>query len=691
MAVFLSPVFGVAGQVFDDNGNPLAGGKIYTYAAGTTTNATTYTTSAGNIAHTNPIVLDGAGRVPSGEIWLTDGVSYKFVVEDANNVLIGTYDNLVGINSNFVAFTNEQEIQTATAGQTVFNLTTMQYQPGTNSLSVFVDGVNQYGPGAQYAYVETDSDTVTFVSGLHVGASVKFTTSQLNTSGAVDASQVSYTPPFVNSVTTNVEDKLAQTVSVKDFGAVGDGVTDDTQAIQDAIDATPAGGKLYIPTGTYLITGAGLSRTVSITIQGDGIYGSGGTVLKYTGSGDAFTYGPSGGAAAGARFQDFRIEGTAAGQNGLVITNVFNQIKFDKVSIGDFSGSGANGAYLEDCWDIQFNKCSFSQNYNGVSCGIGATFAVVNACSWVNCEFNNCPNVGLAIQSGSNNTIFGCDFSGVGQIGIDLAPNLSAGANRACKSNYIGSSYFEGANTGGEIALIRIGAFASISPSLIQGNVVDTPYLDFQGDYITVDNAWATVIRDPQVGAVAGGKYAIAIGASADYTKIEWQRRANIDDNSTTTNYITNDVLSASGEISGNFTTPTRTAFFVTRSLVNNVTGNGTPYNMTQDAEVFDVTNNVSGGIFTAPKQAVYCLIANVRFVGTNGANRLTMDLVTSAGTYTLLDKDDSPIAANAEQYTGSQLVKLNAGQTAQVQVNVNGLGADTVDIAGSFQGYIVG
>jgi len=254
MAVNLSPVFGVAGQLFDNNGNPLAGGKIFTYAAGTTTNVATYTSSAGTIAHSNPIILDGAGRVPSGEIWLTDGITYKFVVQDADNNLIGTYDNLSGINSNFVAFTNEQEIQTATAGQTVFNLATMQYQPGTNSLSVFVDGVNQYGPGAQYAYVETDQDTVTFVSGLHVGASVKFTTSQLNSSGAGDASQVSYTPPFSGSVTTNVEDKLSQIVSVQDFGAVGDGSTDDTDAILDAIAAMPANGSgLYFPPGTYIV------------------------------------------------------------------------------------------------------------------------------------------------------------------------------------------------------------------------------------------------------------------------------------------------------------------------------------------------------------------------------------------------------------------------------------------------------
>lgn len=176
MAVNLSPIWGAGAQLLDNSGNVLSGGKIYTYAAGTTTQVTTFTSNTGITANSNPIVLNSAGRVPY-EIWLTDGQNYKFVLKDSNDVLIGTWDNLSGINSNFIAYTNQQEIQTATASQTVFNLTTMQYQPGTNNLSVFVDGVNQYGPSAQYAFVETDSTTVTFVSGLHVGASVKFTTS----------------------------------------------------------------------------------------------------------------------------------------------------------------------------------------------------------------------------------------------------------------------------------------------------------------------------------------------------------------------------------------------------------------------------------------------------------------------------------------------------------------------------------
>jgi hypothetical protein len=282
MAVNLSPFGGVGAQFLDNSGNVLTGGKILTYAAGTTTPQAAYTSSLGNTPLPNPIILNAAGRVPTGEIWLTDGLIYKFVLTDSNDVLIATYDNITGINSNFVAFTNEQEIQTATAGQTVFDLTTISYQPGTNSLAVFVDGVNQYGPGAQYAYLETDSDTVTFINGLHVGALVKFTTSALTTGNATNASVVAYEPPFTNSVSTNVEAKLAQTVSVKDFGAVGDGVADDTVAIQNALNSGAA--SVYVPAGIYL-TSAPLVVNEYTTLYGENAGGgSQGSVIQKTGN-----------------------------------------------------------------------------------------------------------------------------------------------------------------------------------------------------------------------------------------------------------------------------------------------------------------------------------------------------------------------------------------------------------------------
>ena len=93
----LSSFAGAGAQFFDDNGNPLTGGKVFTYAAGTTTLLATYTTSAGTVANTNPIILDAAGRTPN-EIWLTAGTLYKFIVQTSVNVLVGTSDGLPAIN-----------------------------------------------------------------------------------------------------------------------------------------------------------------------------------------------------------------------------------------------------------------------------------------------------------------------------------------------------------------------------------------------------------------------------------------------------------------------------------------------------------------------------------------------------------------------------------------------------------------
>lgn len=111
MSVFLSPLGGAGAQFFDNNGNPLTGGKLYSYEAGTTTPSPTYTTSAGNVAHSNPIVLDSAGRVPSGgEIWLSDADLYKFVLYTSANVLIASWDNISGssvINASQIVYNPE--------------------------------------------------------------------------------------------------------------------------------------------------------------------------------------------------------------------------------------------------------------------------------------------------------------------------------------------------------------------------------------------------------------------------------------------------------------------------------------------------------------------------------------------------------------------------------------------------------
>lgn len=93
MAISLSLYAGAGWQFFDNNGVPLSGGLIYTYDAGTTTPASTYTSSTGATNNTNPIVLDSAGRTPD-QIWLTAGAAYKFILKTSAGVTIKTDDNI---------------------------------------------------------------------------------------------------------------------------------------------------------------------------------------------------------------------------------------------------------------------------------------------------------------------------------------------------------------------------------------------------------------------------------------------------------------------------------------------------------------------------------------------------------------------------------------------------------------------
>lgn len=141
MAYNLSSFAGAGAQFFDDNGNVLSGGKIYSYAAGTTTPAATYTDNLGAALNTNPIILDAAGRTPS-EIWLPVGDNYKFIVKTSTDVLVGTYDNIPPINDPY-------SINSLLGSVT-----------GTNAIAaVSTPPITSYATGATYSFIAANTNT----------------------------------------------------------------------------------------------------------------------------------------------------------------------------------------------------------------------------------------------------------------------------------------------------------------------------------------------------------------------------------------------------------------------------------------------------------------------------------------------------------------------------------------------------
>lgn len=157
MSAYLSPLGGAGWQFFDNSGNVLTGGLVYTYQAGTTTPLAAYTSNSGTTAHTNPIVLDASGRVPGGEIWLKAVTAYKFVVRTSTGVLIGTYDNLTAINgaTNIVSLTDfgaiGDGVTNDTAAVTVAETYIPVYAPTGTYLTTFANPTalsgKQWGSG----------------------------------------------------------------------------------------------------------------------------------------------------------------------------------------------------------------------------------------------------------------------------------------------------------------------------------------------------------------------------------------------------------------------------------------------------------------------------------------------------------------------------------------------------------------
>ena len=239
----ISPVWGAGAQLFDNNGTPLAGGKIYTYAAGTTTPATTYTTPSGTIANSNPIIADSAGRL-TNEIWLPQGQAFKFVLKDANDILLATYDNIPS---------NPQPAITNDASS-------ISYEIG------YLVTAGAFTVGQTYQIASIGSTNFTLIGAASNTVGLLFTATGVGT-----GSGQAY-------FSTTVAKKFNQTVSVKDFGALGNSTNDDTVAIQAAIDwVSSSGGTVFLPTGIYKVTSTLNIQSSYVSLVGDG---RGATIIR---------------------------------------------------------------------------------------------------------------------------------------------------------------------------------------------------------------------------------------------------------------------------------------------------------------------------------------------------------------------------------------------------------------------------
>lgn len=157
MAYNLSAFAGAGAQFFDSNGDPLVGGLLYVYTAGTVTPATTWTSNSGAVANTNPIVLDAAGRTPN-QIWLNSGVTYKFILKTSTGVTIGTYDNIPAIDdptvfNNLITVTGTNTlIGTAVPPYTAYvagmTISFIAANTNTGAVTIDVDGL-----GAKNVYI----------------------------------------------------------------------------------------------------------------------------------------------------------------------------------------------------------------------------------------------------------------------------------------------------------------------------------------------------------------------------------------------------------------------------------------------------------------------------------------------------------------------------------------------------------
>ena len=232
-----------------------------------------------------------------------------------------------------------------TGAQTSFTLNVSV--PSSALIDVFINGIYQN----KNTFTIVD-DVLTFSEAPPAGTdNVEVVISITIANVETDASLVSYRATASSTTVRTVESKLREWVSVKDFGAIGDGVTDDTAAIQAAVDAHQ---NVYFPIGTYLVT-----STITCSQFGQCLIGPGNkyapATIQYGGTGTAITFAA---AANYAKLQDgIYIKGVPA-----VSTDYYNT-----GSVGIDITADALSLEMYGCWMSNFEtlvKSNYNSFYN---------------------------------------------------------------------------------------------------------------------------------------------------------------------------------------------------------------------------------------------------------------------------------------------------------------------------------------
>ena len=539
------------------------------------------------------------------------------------------------------------------------------------------------------------------------------------------------------------EDRAADKLNVKNYGATGDGVTDDTLAIQAALDDaknnTPRGGIVFAPTGTYLIT-APLVIWSDTILMGAGNFG--GRATKFLATTDITilkTPGVSGVVYEACDIIGIHFENTATTvtnyhvhlintilslvercyfQSGVMTTSDVGGLKGSTLGM---SFAQSHTIYVSRCL---FNRASIALNFvtdcslvQNEIWGTGRPFAV----EFVNCASSNMIAADLiggltaAVQiSGTKNTNYGYKFYAtdfatpavtgggpglkindaerINAIGCTFSGNDAEGLRIEDSDdiNIIGNEFRvnnEDDNSFDDILITGV----SLAPKRIQiiGNTFEA---------LTSQSNKGRIVRCLANGATPEN---ITIALNAINNPSEYTAPAilaNLNNSDTIFENVGGGVPNTLRTATKNSAQP---AFLAINTVIDaDVTGNGAVATIDFDTEIFDNGGDFASDTFTAPETGRYQLNTHVRIDGLVGAEttQITLQIVTTSRTYTSVQVAAAgDIEATTYTTSLSVLADMAATNTAIVRVTVSGMSGDTADIHGntaihftSFSGYLV-